>query len=217
LFVAIVGFKQFESMIKTGGKLEKVLFTGELQGITRGAIVASSVYLGFQLLPILLFLSLGSFDSAAFSAVVNFGLVFGFLALIKKIRNETHVLVYEDRVETGSNFIRHWSRRFEASKIESVDVQDSLLGGKLYGYVIVKGSGGAKLPLAPIKNVQELAESIRKISSAPQSKSANSKSSSSSTTGNLVSDLQGLEKLKSDGVISEAEFQELKKKAISGQ
>lgn len=197
--------------------MERLLFTGELQGITRGAIVASSVYLGFQSLIIIAFIGWGAFDSAATSAIVNYGLVFGLLALIRKIRKETHVLVYEDRVETGSNFIRHWSRRFEASKIESVDVQDSLLGGKRYGYVIVKGSGGAKLPLAPIKNVQELAESIRKISSAPQSKDGNSNSSSPSATGSLVSDLQGLEKLKSDGVISEAEFQELKKKAISGQ
>jgi hypothetical protein len=197
--------------------MEKLLFTGELQGITRGAIVASSVYLGLQTLLIIASIGLGAFDSVAISAIVNYGVVFGLLALIRKIRKETHVLVYEDRVETGSNFIRHWSRRFEASKIESVDVQDSLLGGKRYGYVIVKGSGGAKLPLAPIKNVQELAESIRKISSAPQSKDGNSNSSSPSATGSLVSDLQGLEKLKSDGVISEAEFQELKKKAISGQ
>jgi hypothetical protein len=108
------------------------------------------------------------------------------------------------------------TKRLEASKIESVDVRDTLLGNKLYGSVIVRGSGMANLKFFNIKSQQELAERIRAISSAPHNKETVAKSSSNSNTGNLVSDLKGLEQLKKDGVISESEFQELKKKAIQG-
>ena len=132
------------------------------------------------------------------------------------VRNQWTVSVYKDRVEFVSTFVRMNSRRLEASKIESVDVRDSLLGNKLYGTVTVRGSGTANLKFLYVKSQQELAERIRAISSAPQTKQTVANPRSTSNTGNLVSDLKELEQLKKDGVISEAEFQELKKKAIQG-
>jgi hypothetical protein len=142
---------------------------------------------------------------------------FGALYLAKVIKKGMSVQVYEDRVELVSTFFRKTATRFEASKIESVEVSESLLMPKVYGRVNVRGSGGAVLYLTPIIGHAGLAESIRKISSAPQSKAKLSKESSSGSTNNLVEELKELEKLRKDGVISDAEFKELKKKAMESR
>lgn len=190
--------------------MANLIYEAKYQLITRGMLVA----LGLGALMTLLYAVI--FPSWIPAIILYILLLLGAVALTYVQRKQMTVFVYEDRVEFVSSFIRMNSRRLEASKIESVDVRDTLLGNKLYGSVTVRGSGMAKMILTPIKSQQELAEKIRTISSAPQDKEKTSNSSSTSSTGNLVSDLKQLEQLKKDGVISESEFQELKQKAIQG-
>jgi hypothetical protein len=185
--------------------LEKSLYEAKFQLITREQLVG----LGFLAVMVVL----NNFNIFYLLLVVFVVLALGVSYFV---RNQWTVSVYKDRVEFVSTFVRMNSRRLEASKIESVDVRDSLLGNKLYGTVTVRGSGTANLKFLYVKSQQELAERIRAISSAPQTKQTIANPRSTSNTGNLVSDLKELEQLKKDGVISEAEFQELKKKAIQG-
>lgn len=199
--------------------MEKLVFEAKFQPFTREATITSAAITAF-----LLFIGLTGLQSDNFlfrTLGLMFSLFvpipFGALYLAKVIKKGMSVQVYEDRVESVSTFFRKTSTRFEASKIESVEVSESLLMPKVYGRVNVRGSGGAVLYLAPIIGHAALAESIRKISSAPQSKAELSKEYSSGSTNNLVEDLKELEKLRKDGVISDAEFKELKKKAMESR
>ena len=190
--------------------MENSVYEAKFQLITRGQWATLGGIAAFSILLTL------SFPPFFFFALGYFLIPFLTVVISSLVRKDWTVFVYKDRVEFVSTFIRMKTKRLEASKIESVDVRDTLLGNKLYGSVIVRGSGMANLKFFNIKSQQELAERIRAISSAPHNKETVAKSSSNSNTGNLVSDLKGLEQLKKDGVISESEFQELKKKAIQG-
>lgn len=199
--------------------MEKLVFEAKFQPFTREATIISAVITAF-----LLFIGLTGLQSDSFlfrTLGLMFSLFvpipFGALYLAKVIKKGMSVQVYEDRVELVSTFFRKTATRFEASKIESVEVSESLLMPKVYGRVNVRGSGGAVLYLTPIIGHAALAESIRKISSAPQSKAKLSKEYSSGSTNNLVEELKELEKLRKDGVISDAEFKELKKKAMESR
>jgi hypothetical protein len=217
--LARIGSASDRSTFGQGGNVEKLVFEAKFQPFTREATIISAVITAF-----LLFIGLTGLQSDSFlfrTLGLMFSLFvpipFGALYLAKVIKKGMSVQVYEDRVELVSTFFRKTATRFEASKIESVEVSESLLMPKVYGRVNVRGSGGAVLYLTPIIGHAALAESIRKISSAPQSKAKLSKEYSSGSTNNLVEELKELEKLRKDGVISDAEFKELKKKAMESR
>lgn len=87
-----------------------------------------------------------------------------------RLKRSKCVRVYPDRIEVLSVFIARNESRIEASKIEAVTFSNSILGKAEYGTVVVTGSGGSKVTLMPIENPQSLVEAIRKISSAPATK-----------------------------------------------
>lgn len=128
--------------------------------------------------------------------------------LIFTNRKRSEIKVFSDCVEIETNFIRKRVNRIEASKIESVDFNEGIIGKSSYGTVRITGSGMKRLNLTPVLKPEELATKIRNIASAPISKS------NSSSSESLVSSLENLRKLHSDGVLNDEEFEKAKNKLL---
>lgn len=124
--------------------------------------------------------------------------------LIIYSRKKSEIRVYSDRVERVSTFFRTSVQRIEASKIESVDFNEGIIGKKNYGSVSLRGSGMRALAFTPIERPEELAEAIRRVASSPTSKN---KSNSNASLGEKLLELQ---KLKEQGVLTEEEFEKAK-------
>jgi hypothetical protein len=127
-----------------------------------------------------------------------------------KTRKNSYFDVYSDRVQLRTKFIREHVRRIEASKIEAVDVGDTLLGKKSYGGVLITGSGGTKILAKPVPNQHEIVELVRGIASAPQAKSDASASGS-----DLAAQIRELQDLRDAGILSEKEFASAKGKLLN--
>ncbi len=139
------------------------------------------------------------------------GTVILILLLVSWGKTFTTVQVFEDRVEVLNRFLVKNSRRIEASKIESVDYSQSLLGRSRYGTLVVRGSGNQAIQLNPLRNPEQVAEAIRGISDKSSSK-ANSAPEELQDTS--TSSLAELIKMKEAGHLSEQEFSAAKQKLL---
>ena len=109
-------------------------------------------------------------------------------------------------------FLVKSSRRIEASKIESVNFTESLLGRHRYGGLTIRGSGIGALFVSPIQAPEEVAEAIRGIADKSASK-ATTKSTSGSAGGDTQS-LAELIRMKEQGHLTDTEFTAAKRKLL---
>jgi hypothetical protein len=194
--------------------MSKLVREAKYETLTRGQIVFMSVPI---LPPLLLAPLIGEdFSAAEQSLFVILGNVIvawiGLSILFSFLKNLTTIQVFEDRVEVISRFLVKKSRRIEASKIESVDFSESLLGRSKYGVLIVRGAGAAAITMSPIQLPEEVAEAIRGIADKSASKSK-TKSTSDSGGGDTQS-LAELIRMKEQGHLTAAEFSAAKKKLL---
>ncbi len=197
--------------------MSKLLREAKLQIVTRGDLVWISllVLIVFGLFG-LLTLGLGVSFNEAFELtmqvflipIVIFAAVF---ILTAWMRTHATLHVFEDRVELLTKFLGKSSRRIEASKIESVDFAESLLGRHRYGAMTVRGSGVGAIVVSPIQLPEEVAEAIRGIANKSSSKQGNS---FSPTSGGETESLVELIRMKEQGHLTAAEFTAAKKKLL---
>lgn len=114
--------------------------------------------------------SLTTYASILLITPVTGGLSYGWYRLMRKQYRLRFANIYSDRLESGTTYGRKVYRRIEASKIESVDVHESIFGKSTYGYVKVRGSGVGSVRLDPIVNPEKFAEAVRSIASAARGK-----------------------------------------------
>ncbi len=127
------------------------------------------------------------------------------------IKTFTTLQVHSDRVEVINRFLVRNSRRIEASKIESVNFSQSLLGRSRYGTLTVRGSGLGAIVLTPIRKPEEVAEVVRGIADKSSAKT------SAPVVQVASSDTQSLSELiamKEKGHLTEEEFTAAKKKLL---
>ena len=127
------------------------------------------------------------------------------IVMIKK----SQAIVYSDAFEYSSSFLSKSVKRIEASKIESVDFRESIIGKSGWGSVTVRGAGIRALMLKNVRNPEQLASALRSVASSPVPKSGKSDPS------NLVSNIGDLKRLFDEGVITQEEFEKAKAKIIS--
>ena len=141
------------------------------------------------------------------------GLIFASpLLVVMRVRlaaqKKTRAIVFADAFEFSTSLTSKSVRRIEASKIESVDFRESLIGRSSWGSVTVRGAGIRALKIQNVRTPEKLADAIRSIASSPISKTATKQSS------DLASSIQELNKLKNDGLITEEEFNKAKSKIL---
>jgi hypothetical protein len=123
-------------------------------------------------------------------------------------RKQTEIRVYADRVEIEASFIRKRVNRIEAGKIEGVVFNEGIIGKSKYGSVNISGTGMKQIPLTPVINPEELANAIRNIANSPHSDRNSSKSA------DLVSAIEDLKRLHTEGILSDDEFEKAKAKLL---
>jgi hypothetical protein len=197
--------------------MSKLIREAKLETVTRGQIVMVSFLVILFVSYIALFVvglgsDLGEAIGVSFSVLgLPFLLALGAIFFLSWIKTFTTVQIFEDRVEVLGRFLVKSSRRIEASKIESVDFTESLLGRQRYGGLTVRGSGVGAIVVSPIQLPEEIAEVIRGI--ADKSISKNGKSNSDYAAGDTQS-LAELIKMKEKGHLTDAEFTAAKKKLL---
>jgi hypothetical protein len=177
--------------------------------IYRAIFTTKPVYIAFM--PGLIFFTL--LTSAAFSnlivGVLIAGLPLGLLMfLIITIIKKSQAVVYTDSFEFTTTIFSKSVRRIEASKIESVDFRESVIGKKEWGSVQVRGSGTRAISIGNVRNPEKLSEALRSIASSPSPKS------NSEPNSKLISDLSELKEMFDKGIISESEFEKAKSKLL---
>jgi hypothetical protein len=197
--------------------MSKLIREAKLETVTRGQIVMVSFLVIFfvsfiALMVVALGFDLGEVIGESFLILgLPFLFLIGVAFFLSWIKTFTTVQIFEDRVEVLDKFLVKSSRRIEASKIESVDFTQSLLGRQRYGFLTVRGSGVGAIVVAPIQLPEEIAEVIRGI--ADKSISKNGKSNSDYAAGDTQS-LAELIKMKEQGHLTDAEFTAAKKKLL---
>ena len=133
-------------------------------------------------------------------------------------RRKTSLVVSPNGVEMKSGVFRRQLERIEASKIESVNTSESLLGGKRYGSLVVTGSGKARIEADAVSNFARVADSIREISSAaePKARASQEEASASANSEERTGGLNELAALKERGLLSDEEFAAAKRKLLEG-
>jgi hypothetical protein len=131
------------------------------------------------------------------------------MLLLRASIKRSSAIVFSDSFEYSTSLLSKNVRRIEASKIESVDYRESVIGKGKWGSVTVRGAGIRALALGNIKHPEKLAEALRSIASSPVPKN------SSGDTTNLASNLGELNKLMSEGVITKEEFEKAKSKLLN--
>jgi hypothetical protein len=185
-------------------QMSRLIREAKLETVTRGQIVMMS----FLVFLFLVFTVLG----VSFSLLLLPFLTWvGVILIISWIKKFTKVQIFEDRVEVLGTFLVKSSRRIEASKIESVDFTESLLGRHRYGSLTVRGSGVGAIVVTPLQLPEEIAEVIRGI--ADKSSSKQGKTTSDSVGGDTQS-LAELIRMKEQGHLTDAEFTAAKKKLL---
>jgi len=130
------------------------------------------------------------------------------MGLALAAQKKTRATVYADAFEFSTSLTSKSVRRIEASKIESVDFRESLIGRSSWGSVTVRGAGIRALKVKNVRTPEKLADAIRSIASSPISKTATKQST------DLASSIQELNKMKNDGLITEEEFNKAKSKIL---
>lgn len=191
--------------------MEQPLLEKKLETVSRGQVVFTVVWV---LLSVVAIVSIfggfqGEFVALAFSVyVVPFLIV---MAIVSWAKTFTTVQVFDDRVEVLNRFLVKSSRRIEASKIESVDFSQSLLGRSRYGLLTVRGAGTQAIVVQPVKEPEAVAEAIRGISDKSSSKSA---PVAPATTSSETQSLSELIQMKEQGHLTDDEFAAAKKKLL---
>lgn len=184
---------------------DKKIFEGKFQWPTKGEIVMSFLFGSILLLCILITLA----EPSAFSLPLSFGaFCFSYYFLSSRVRRSAFANVYADRVEVGSTFFRTRMNRIEASKIESVTFSQSILGKSNYGNVTIGGSGGMRLRVQNIIDPEAFVLAVKGVSSAPVQKNT------SEGSGSAAKEIADLKALLEAGVISQADFEKGKNKAL---
>jgi len=193
---------------------DELILEEKLQIFTRGQIVTLLVALILVYSAFLAFADI-DFDDTFWDLVrVLFfvGSVFTIpgVFLASWAKTFTSIRVFKDRVEVVNRLIVNNTRRIEASKIESSDFSQSVLGRSAYGTVIIRGSGMVALTVTPVRNPENLAEAVRAISSKSAAKAEQFSPQSSDATGSLAE----LISMKNQGHLTEEEFAGAKKKLL---
>jgi len=198
-----------------GRKMSKLILEKKLETFTRGQMLWLVI---FFVIALILVLWLGSSPGAAdyFSLIFLLGLIYfvapaSVILLISWLKTFTTARVFDDRFEIETTFLVKTGSRIEASKIESVDFSESLLGRSRYGSLVVRGAGTRALQMIPIRDPEEIAEVIRGIADKSSSKQA--KSTSDGGSGDTQS-LAELIKMKEQGHLTDTEFTAAKKKLL---
>jgi|SRR5579859_6204056 len=131
--------------------LVRPLFVGLLLGVMGLAFVVGGYKAGAKDFGGMIFLGLLLFAGAAVSVVGG---------LLRK--NSTEVAVSNRRVLIKTGFISRKTIEVTLSKVESIGVNQSALGGMLgYGTVIVRGTGGTLESFSRIAHPAELCRQIQ--------------------------------------------------------
>jgi len=198
---------------------------GEFVGLTRGGAIALAAGVVVLVLGQWARISagqdlwiLGNMFSAMSLWVAGVWLLSVFFSIYG--RRKTSLLVSQNGVEMSSGILRRRTERIEASKIESVNTSQSLLGGSRYGSLVVGGSGNAKIEADALANFMEIADAVREVSSAANPKpevhhSETIDDPNPQVKDVLAGDLSELAALKERGLLSEEEFAAAKKKLLS--
>ena len=195
--------------------MSKLVLETKYETITRGQVVLMVLLTSFIVIGSLFLLSSFSLDEIPAFVYVVIGLYVlvpnGIVLLVSWLKTFTTIQVYQDRVEVVSRFIIKSSRRIEASKIESVDFAESLLGRSRYGMLTVRGTGGRPMVLMPIMQPEEAAEAIRGIADKSSSKEVKPIENTGVSDTNSLSELIAM---KQQGHLTEEEFSAAKKKLL---
>lgn len=195
--------------------MSKLILEKKLETFTRGQIVCLGIFFVIALI-MMLWLSSASDAAENFSLIALFGSIF-FIApasvifLWSWLKTFTAVRVFDDRFEIENRFLVKSSSRIEASKIESVDFSESLLGRSRYGSLVVRGAGNMAHELIQIQDPEEIAEVVRGI--ADKSSSKKGKANTDYPAGDTQS-LAELIRMKEQGNLTAAEFTAAKKKLL---
>ncbi len=173
---------------------------------TRGFLVSALVLVLVALSPLMLEESGDVGIVLVVTWLILFAIILGFFLIYRKSQT---LRVFDDRVEVRSRFLVESVKRIEASKLEAVDVKDSVLGQKAYGSIIITGSGGSKVVAMPIANHHEVVEIVRSISSA-----ANQKNGAASASGDIAGQLANLDSLHKSGALTDDEYKAAKTKLL---
>lgn len=191
------------------------ILESKLETFTRGQMVAMALFLG--LATSLTIWIMGEItDPIELAAIAPLLGIYFFaplaaIFLASWIKSFTTLQVYSDRVEVLNRFLVRRSRRIEASKIESVDFSQSLLGRSRYGTLTVRGSGLGAIVLLPIRKPEEAAEVIRGIADKSNAKSSAPMATVSSSATQSLAELI---RMKEQGHLTEDEFSAAKKKLL---
>jgi hypothetical protein len=197
---------------------EKIVLKGEFKFPTVAMKIALSLVIGFGLAPVIgtvvYFIidgtnnSISVYASLLLLTPITAAPSYGWYRLMKKQYLLRFANVYEDRVEAGSTYGRKAYRRIEASKIESVDVHESLFGKSSYGMVKVRGAGIGSVRLDPIIEPEIFAEAVRSIASKSRGKETKE------APANLKKSLEDLKELHSQGILTDKQFELAKNKLL---
>lgn len=172
----------------------------------------------FNIAPVVIGMAPGFFFfSLAIGASMG-SLLFGFVVaglpilvlmflVIASIRRSS-AIVFADTFEYTTSLTAKSVKRIEASKIESVDFRESIIGRSNWGSVTVRGAGIRALRINNVRDPEKFAEALRSIASAGTSKNKTPQSTTMSTN------LRELNELFKTGVISQQEFDKAKSKLL---
>ena len=129
------------------------------------------------------------------------GILYFLLAL--KIRESHFAHVYEDHIESGSNFFRNKNSRIDITNIDTVRFSQSTIDKKHYGSVIINSTGGVKLKIQSVRDPEAFVEAIKNI-----------KKKQVPGTGSVAGELADLSRLLELGVITKKDFEAGKRKIL---
>jgi hypothetical protein len=191
--------------------MSKLILEKKLQTFTRGQIFWLAFFGFFAIIFVALLAPAGAQWYGFVLVLIPTGVPAIVILCLSWLKTFTTARVFDDRFEIESTFLAKSASRIEASKIESVDFSESLLGRSRYGSLVVRGAGTRALQMTPIRDPEEIAEVIRGI--ADKSSSKQGKSTSDSGGGDTQS-LAELIRMKEQGHLTAAEFSAAKKKLL---
>jgi len=191
--------------------MSKLILEKKLQTFTRGQIFWLAFFGFFAVIFVALLAPAGAQWYGFVIVLIPTGIPALVILCISWLKTFTTARVFDDRFEIESTFLAKSASRIEASKIESVDFSESLLGRSRYGSLVVRGAGTRALQMIPIRDPEEIAEVIRGI--ADKSSSKQGQPTSDGKGGDTQSRAE-LIRMKEQGHLTAAEFTAAKKKLL---
>ena len=155
------------------GYIEKNLITGERIVFRTGkhwiVLLAPALFGGFLVYLGLFMLIAAKDDRTTGMALFIAGCGALVFALAVMSRNATQMAVTNKRVIVKDGVLRNRTIELLLPKVESIDVDRSLLGRMLgYGSIIVRGTGGTTEPFSRVLSPLEFRRQVQQQSEAPQ-------------------------------------------------